>query len=84
MVTPMGQSDFVTQDAMKLEERVEELMVQLDELGYTVSQQKAIIQETVGNVPLKSLTEEQGVCLVAALDEYVRFGLKCHLIVTDN
>ena len=65
---------------MQRQEKIRELLVQLDGLGYHSFQVKEIIQETVGTTQMDTLTEEQEGNLVETLEEYVKFALKCRTV----
>lgn len=65
---------------MQKREKIRELLVQLDGLGYHSFQVKEIIQETVGTTRLETLTEAEEANLVETLEEYVQFALKCRTV----
>jgi flagellar basal body-associated protein FliL len=64
----------------RLVDRLRELLEELRALGYHPFQIKQIIEDTLGRTDLESLSGKEQEQLAKALEEYVKFALKCRSV----
>lgn len=62
---------------MEADQKIQNLIKQLNDLGYVQYQLNSIIQETVGTLNLNSLTLAQKTELIEALQSYANFAAQC-------
>ncbi|HWR45850.1 hypothetical protein [Sporomusa sp.] len=56
---------------------IQDLIKQLNNLGYFPYQVSSIIQETLGTVAINNLTTSQQSELIETLQDYITFAIKC-------
>lgn len=63
---------------MRNNDKINELVIQLGNLGYFPYQIQQMIEEVAGTTKLETISQKDQQEIIENLEEYIQFAMKCH------